>query len=348
MEKKETLKYMTYYRGFAIVMIVMVHCVTRFLKGNATFEYGYAFLAHSTNLFLFISGFLFEYLLYKKYPFKVFVEKKVRRLIIPYLFWALPVALVFFVLKGFDFKYLGWTMWTGLGHSNEAHWYIHFIFLVFLISPVYVWLQNKKLLYPFVMPLFLLITLFSGRAEKNILFCEMNVFPLIGMFFLGMFFSHYRNKFVERLYKYDCFFILVGLVIVFLQGYYHLNTTLSFQNAITALMDGSAIMNYFSLNKIFLSVGFLLVFYRISRYVTQIPLLEKLAHYSFAIYFVHVYILSCVDKLSHILGLYKLGLESTVGGVLYFLLMSAIVISLSACVIYILRKIPFTKDIVGV
>ena len=74
---KKSLDYMTYYRGFAILMIVMVHCVTTFLsRDSSCYPYTYYLFAHSTDLFLFISGFLFEYLQHKNILIELLCQKK--------------------------------------------------------------------------------------------------------------------------------------------------------------------------------------------------------------------------------------------------------------------------------
>lgn len=219
MNKENTLNYMTQYRGFAILMIVMVHCITRFLdRSNTMYNYIYAFWSNSTDLFLFISGFLFEHLLYKKYPYKVFIKKKVSRLIVPYIFWALPVSLLLFCYKGFDFKYLGYTMWSGLEHFNDAHWYIPFIFGLFVISPLFVFLQKKKLLYSVFLPLFLFIALTTERSDINVFYGQTMIVNLVGFFFLGMFFSHYKEFFLEKLYRFDWLFIITGCILVVCKG----------------------------------------------------------------------------------------------------------------------------------
>jgi len=337
------LSYMTFFRGFAIIMIVMVHCTTRYLdKDNTLYPYVLQFFVHSTNIFLFISGFLFEYLLYKKYPYSVFIGKKIRRLIIPYLFWSIPVVLAFLLAlhRSDPLRYLVWTLWTGLDHLNDAHWYIPFIFIVFLISPLFVFLQKNKLLYPVIMPIFIFIMLTSTRASIGWLYGPLNLFPLLGMFFLGMFVSHYRDI-ILKYYKFDILFILLGLLICVAKGYYGFGKTLHFEEAVVALWHGEITLNYGALNKLFLSIGFLLLFYRISLRYETIPVLEKLAHYSFAIYFVHLYIATALNTLLSMIGTKE-------GGALWLLAMSAIVMGISCGVVYVLRNFKLTKNIIGV
>lgn len=344
MKQMEKLIWMDWFRGFSILMIVMLHCLTRYMsKGSVSYPYLYALFAHSTNLFLFISGFFFEYLLYKKYTYKSFILKKLKRFLIPYTFWALPVILVLFVYKKFDFSYLIYSFWTGLEHYNNAHWYIHFILLVFLFSPLYVFLQNKNVLYKVVMPFFLIITLFSNRAKINFLYCDLNFFPLIGMFFLGMFFSKYRSFLVYDNYRLYKFFIFMGFLTVIMQGYYHLGNGLRFQNAIISLLyEGKVFCNFSALNKLFFAIGFLQFFYRLSLGKYKFSILKRLAHYSFAIYFSHLYIIFVCNKTL------SLVFHISYKGWFFLIIMPVIILLLTTLCIRGLRSFKLTKNIIGV
>jgi len=337
---------MTYFRGFAIIMIVMVHCITSFLNTkNPSYPYLYSFFVHSTNIFLFISGFLFEYLQFKKYPYGTFIKKKVNRLIVPYLFWALPVAIVLMLTKYKEsgWEYLAYTMWTGLNHGNNAHWYITFIFMVFLIfPPLRKTISSGKVLFGILMPVFLFLSFISGRAHAGWFYGQLNFFPLIGFFFLGMCFARYREVLVHRIYKYDWLILILGYVICFFQGFANLGNGDPFEDTIFNLFHGIIIINYGALNKICFSIGFLLLFFRIGFKTSKIQLLEKLAHYSFAIYFVHLYVIDGVDFI-----LKRFGLQQN-GGMLFFLTASLVVLSISAAIVWGLRQIKLTRNILGV
>lgn len=337
------LTYMNFFRGFTIIMIVMVHCTTRYLdKEHFMYPYIYDFFAHSTNIFLFISGFLFEYLLYKEYPYSVYIHKKIKRLIVPYLFWSVPIVVAFMltVHQSDWLRYFVWTMWTGLDHFNDAHWYIPFIFMIFVISPLFVCLQKRGVLYPFIMPVFIFVMLISSRARLGWFYGMLNIFPLLGMFFFGMFVSHYRNT-ILKWYKFDYILIIVGLLICFLRRYYELDTAPHFEEAMAGLRHGLISVNYRALNKLFLSVGFLLLFYRISLRYNEVPFLDKLANYSFAVYFVHLYV---ANTLSYALSL----TGNKEGGVIWLIIMSAIVLGVSYGIISLLRQFKITKNIIGV
>lgn len=341
--QKEYLNYINYYRGWVIVLIVALHCAHRWLdKDGSYYPYVSAFLDHSTNLFLFISGFLFEFLLYKKYTYKTFMMKKVHRLLVPYLFWALPICLVLFVYKGFDWIYLAFTMLTGTKHYNGAHWYIPFILLIFVMSPLYVYLYKKKILYPIVLPFFLIITICSDRQWRSVFYSELTIISLISMFFLGMLLSHYRKIIIEKYYKYDWILFFLGFFVCFYQGYFHPKNPLKLLDAFREFFtNGNIIINYYAVNKVIFSIAYLFFFYRIGLRFKRIVILDKLAHYSFGIYFVHfyfIYILKWIlDNHYH----YQKGIP-------LFVLSTLLVIILSTSLIYCLRQVKYTRNIIGV
>ena len=342
-EQKEYLNYMNFYRGWVIVLIVALHCAHRWLDHDSSYYlYVSAFLNHSTNLFLFISGFLFEFLLSKKYTYKTFMMKKVHRLLVPYLFWALPISIVLFVYKGFDWKFLAFTMLTGLRHYNGAHWYIPFILLIFAMSPIYVYLYKKKILYPIVLPLFLIITICSDRQKQCVFYSELTIISLISMFFLGMLLSHYRKEILLKYYKYDWVLFLLGFSVCFYQGYFHPKNPLRLSDAFREFFtNGNVIINFYSVNKVFFSIAYLLFFYRIGLRFKRITILDKLAHYSFGIYFVHFYFVYIYKWiLDHYLHFQK--------GIPLFVLSLLLIIILSTSLIWCLRQVKYTRNIIGV
>lgn len=84
-----------YYRGSAIVLIVIGHCYG--LSGWTFASYPERVLANiltgGTVLFVFISGFLFHQVFYPGFDFRWFLTKKLRRVATPYLLWS-TLALV--------------------------------------------------------------------------------------------------------------------------------------------------------------------------------------------------------------------------------------------------------------
>ena len=95
------LKSFEYFRGISILFIVAGHC---FQLGNweinNVFEKFIAnIIAGGSSLFVFISGFLFHYVFFKKYKYVRFIFKKIRNVLIPYLVLSvLPIVYFVFIM----------------------------------------------------------------------------------------------------------------------------------------------------------------------------------------------------------------------------------------------------------
>ena len=135
--KSEYLYYMNIYRGYAILSIVLIHSLYRFLDHSLWYyDYLLQFFGESTCIFLFISGFLYEFLGYEDVSYLEFVRKKVWRLIVPYLFWISPCLILEIVIHWelFNFYRMIWILISGLSIYNGALWYIQLIFCIFISS----------------------------------------------------------------------------------------------------------------------------------------------------------------------------------------------------------------------
>ncbi len=183
---------MTNFRGIAILLILLVHSVTRF-KGMPYFEYIYPIFAHSTVVFLFISGFLFEHVTNKKQmSYGTFLSKKIKRLIYPYFFWLIPGLIVTILLgRAGGLDWLCYTILIGVGHLNDVHWYIPFIFLVFSLFPFWKWLEKKETRFNTFLIISLLFSVITSRGQVNWFYPLTNFCAYIGIFVLGMFFSRH-------------------------------------------------------------------------------------------------------------------------------------------------------------
>ena len=128
-------------RVFALLIVVLRHSFAPYMGGmwglddfyessyNAKIIGKYVSTV-SMPLYVFISGVLFSYLrnYLKKYQnYKVLIQKKVKRLIRPYIILA-PLYLIFFTEANSFLEHL-LGLWEGAGHL----WFLLMIFTVFLI-----------------------------------------------------------------------------------------------------------------------------------------------------------------------------------------------------------------------
>jgi fucose 4-O-acetylase-like acetyltransferase len=84
-----------YFGAFAILMIVISHCYG--LVGFARDDTASIFLGNlftgRTTFFVFVSGYLFHHIFYRRYAYRTFLEGKFRTLLAPYVLMA-TLALV--------------------------------------------------------------------------------------------------------------------------------------------------------------------------------------------------------------------------------------------------------------
>ena len=141
-----------YFRGVAILFIVAGHCLfvsdwridTQVERIVANLVLG------GTALFVFISGFLFHHVYYRRQPFdyRRFLAVKFSYVFVPYL--AMSVYPLAGLIGGHDgaglgppvtAPYHGWQaalFYLGTGSHSFAYWYIPFVMVMFLLSPLFV------------------------------------------------------------------------------------------------------------------------------------------------------------------------------------------------------------------
>ena len=142
---------MHYFRAFAILAIMGTHYAGSF---------GYATLVNialtsSTIFFLFISGFLCQYIDLKRRESPThYYKKKLLNVIAPFVVFSL----IFGYMKGMLGLNWGFAKALFCGEIQGQYWYIPFVSGLFLVSPLICRMNNKNLL------LTLLVSFFSFLA----------------------------------------------------------------------------------------------------------------------------------------------------------------------------------------
>lgn len=215
------LNYINVFRALAILFIVgghSIHSRHPLLKPVCS-----VLLQDGTVLFVFISGFLFQYLS-ENFEYKSYLKKKFFNVICPYLFTSIPGLLLFLcyskagpfagINKGiqiFMFLTTGWF-------HNLATWYIFMACIFFLCGPILLAAENKKILkgksllfciliflifIPLCIPRVTLPVDVGNAWQKYFSAVEMNVF-FTGLFFpvyiWGMFIAAHRKEIFKLYY----------------------------------------------------------------------------------------------------------------------------------------------------
>ena len=297
-QKKPMLNYINVFRGLAILLILMGHTMQFGKTGTVEKAVSFEIFAGGTVLFVFIAGYLFQYLSYK-FEFKNYLKKKWQNVIIPYIITAIPGVIACLTIPliyknpffGMNiFLQIGAFLTTGRVH-NVPTWFIPMIVIFFLLSALLLYLEKKNILYK-ILPLLLLITIFVprgdiepdwvmnldywGRYVAYIKYVLMGFVHFASCYVLGMYFSKYENA-IDKFYNHR--FLLIFLMVLVSGFDVYLNVKTGYAN-------GSA-------SKLLFTV---IVLAYLKHYDDKIKSMTKFnnfmditAKYSFGLFFVHWY-----------------------------------------------------------
>jgi hypothetical protein len=279
------LNYLNNFRGFAMLFIVAYHIfpAVRWIENSPSEKIIYLIFSNCSILFMFISGFLFQYLL-RKYSYINYLKKKFQFVILPYIFMSIPAILLIFFAPKFGIEWnsehtdkpvvLRIITFYLTGSHLSQFWFIPMIIFYYLAAPLFKLIDKYPKFY-FSLPLFLALSIIIGRPAENDNPVHSFLFYL-PVYLTGMVSSHYLESTLKMLEKYFYFLlaILLGL------------STILFFNDIRAIS---------LIQKILLCLIVLHVF----RKLDNNKILNKLdivATYSFGIYFIHMYIIIVILK----------------------------------------------------
>jgi peptidoglycan/LPS O-acetylase OafA/YrhL len=157
-QPREHIAYIEYFRAVAILLIIAGHTYavswTHFVDEDPQTRVTWlnvipALITGGTAYFVFISGFLYRQVFYGRVAYGAFMRKKALYVGLPYLVLATPLALAEIWLGPFSVTavkegvayphsyFVDFIVLFSTGRMVTAYWYIPFIFLVFLASPLF-------------------------------------------------------------------------------------------------------------------------------------------------------------------------------------------------------------------
>lgn len=149
---RERLHFIDGFRGFSIIMVVAGHVC--FALVNVTGDaFWPSFIENiatgDTALFVFISGVLFHHVFLQKWDFAKFMTGKVKGVYVPYL-WVTAFLVALQMTSGsfpYEISHFEWprvydfyTVYAFSlvsGQAGVALWYVPFITIIFLMSPLF-------------------------------------------------------------------------------------------------------------------------------------------------------------------------------------------------------------------
>jgi acyl-coenzyme A synthetase/AMP-(fatty) acid ligase/peptidoglycan/LPS O-acetylase OafA/YrhL len=161
-------------RSIAIMLVVASHSWHALPVWTSTLPYH--FFRHVNLMFIFVAGYLFQYLL-KNFSFGSYFKVKLQTVLLPYCIVSIPLILIY-VLGFKDPAPLHAPAWAedselmltlhmlATGTHLAPLWFIPMIMLIYVIAPALRFVDQRPSLYWLVVPA-LLLSAVIGRPEDN-------------------------------------------------------------------------------------------------------------------------------------------------------------------------------------
>lgn len=290
------------YRGIAILFIVVGHVIPIFLQDGLSYfdVFSFNILSGGTSLFVFVSGFLFHYVFFDGFKYSKYLTLKFKNIFLPYVFLSIVPALKIFYFDT-DNQYFSFEEYGRLGsvvasflsgRHMLAYWYIPFIILVFLASPIFI--EIVKLNYRIQLIIiisFLCLSVFIHRPVNNINVAQ-SFFYYLPFYLVGIFFSQHRGSI-------DTYIVDIRVVILMLITFLIFLTLQFFEGSVGQyhkewwVYEG---VDYQLLSKLFFCI---FLYSILVKYDFNNPIVKLLAKYSFPIFFFHPYLLFVLRNYFH-------------------------------------------------
>ena len=192
MEKSVRFNEISIMRVMAMTMIVAFHSLCfyngRWVKVNAIdipvwHKVSYFLDVIDLNMFVFISGYLYGYLyIYRnkyQHPSEV-IRIKAKRLLIPYLFWGIPMAIVW-----------PWNTWSQLLYGIGHLWFLLMLFGVFTLTVIFQLLNAQRVKFTSIVGISLIVMgfisgfLFSKYVYAGEFLCINKILYYFPAFMIG-------------------------------------------------------------------------------------------------------------------------------------------------------------------
>jgi surface polysaccharide O-acyltransferase-like enzyme len=184
--------------------VVAGHCLSLFQWERSRWQDQLiaSLVLNGTVFFIFVAGFLFQYLSHK-FEYRRYLKSKLKTVVLPYVIVSLPVLLVQALhhTGTFDPAYrhhwptviqnAAWSLLTG-NHILVPFWFIPMIVVFYLLAPALLWIDRDGRLY-FLLPLLLCVTVFVHRPS-DLDDIGHSCAYFLPIYLYGMWFSHYRDR----------------------------------------------------------------------------------------------------------------------------------------------------------
>lgn len=304
----ERLVEFDYLRGLSIFLVVWGHMgillgeYEFMLNGSAQFSKMITFTVQGTTaVFVFISGFMFYWVYYRRgFQYKPFLLKKYKNIFHPYFYIVIIFSLIHLLYGVYTGRLAEWNFWI----SNEferfllntfmywSFWYIPFIAVVFILSHVYLkFLETRFKLQIIILFCAFIVSCLLARHNTNP-FLNCIYFSLY--YFFGIVcaqnYERIQNFSVKFWLRLLCLYV-VTILFLAIKGYF-------IYGAVRFDISGRRII--MDLNPVFKVPECLLLLwisYKLANISDTLKsILSTMAKYSFAIFFLHNLFIAIIEE----------------------------------------------------
>lgn len=333
----------TNLRAIAILLIVGSHChsISNITPNDFIHRLLINITAGGTIIFVFLSGFLYHHVFYQKERTNIFLKKRALRLLIPYLILSIiPIVYRIYFEPNFWSNFIPPEK-TGIlneyifpiflflisGDHLVAYWYIPFAMLLFLCYPLHtIFIETNHKGQILIMAVTFFVSLIVQRPlPLSLLFVQSLVY-LTPAYLFGIYCSIHKDRIYSFFRAKEYLLLVPFLGILFLQTYLGIvgNTNKPFfsYEGIDSILP----------QKIFLCLFLMVWLNRFEGFSNKYVLL--LANTSFAIYFLHGYVLRLLYILKE-----QLNIEGFSQPILIFIISVVILITVSIGIAIVIKRV---------
>jgi probable poly-beta-1,6-N-acetyl-D-glucosamine export protein len=296
------IQHIHYLRGLAILFVIGVHArggVADWSSNPDTLRYLVTVFdaeeGNGTMMFVFIGGFLFQYLNRESFDYKKYLNTKFKVIILPYLIISIPIILFRihsnYYQPGLPDNFLNYNVvfqfvyYLIIGSHMAPFWFISAIILFYITAPVFHYL-DKPAFFKYAYPLILIAGFFTYRPDHNAnpFLAYVHFLPI---YFTGMFVSRYHDRFFAIARPFLPLMVITYFGISYMDINDMLVPDITFEQVFT---DGVIIFNLYFLRAFMLCFISVTIFHMLKK--RTFTVFELLGHYSFGIFFLHFIIIA--------------------------------------------------------
>lgn len=292
-------------RAVAIVFIVAMHCVDDFDWSNS--HRLYRFLVElfqgSTVVFFMISGYLFQHLS-ERFRYAGYLEKKFKHVIVPYLVVSTPGIVLLltkpeFGLENPELAGASWWLQTlflyfyGGAQLNHVLWFVAVMSLYYLAAPLFAYCLRHPMWF-LALALLIPISLLSHRPTTQKYHHLQLALYFLSAYLAGMAAGRYSERVLLWVDRHMA--LLVSAFVAAFVGHYWLTDEVG-TYVDEAFSPKAGLIDWIFVQKF---IFFFVLIGALKKLDAQrMKLVDHLATVSFAIYFLHVYVLYVYSHIVH-------------------------------------------------